>query len=72
MLVSANLICPHCGVPLSTQQGDTIHPGDPAYGISVYCANITCGPQEVAGHGDNIPQAFRVIQEKYQKSVDNS
>jgi hypothetical protein len=67
--VNARMDCPLCGVPLSKQAGDSLNR---ANGITLFCANLSCPAQEVAGHGDNEFQAFRVIQEKYKKSVDNS
>lgn len=61
--------CPLCQTPLAEIAGHAIHPGDPAYGLTLYCpaARNVCPAQEVMGHGDNAKGAYQVIQDKFNK-----
>jgi hypothetical protein len=58
-------ICPVCESELSEFLGHQMHPGNPAYGVTLYCPSRTCPAQEVSGHGDNVKGAWSVIQQKF-------
>jgi len=57
--------CPICQVEMTEQIGETMHPGNPAYGITLSCLNPNCSAQEVMGHGKNVKEAWEVVQEKF-------
>ena len=57
--------CPLCKVELTLQYGTQVHPNDPNYGVTLYCANRKCPAQEVSGHGKNEKDAFLTIEQKY-------
>lgn len=57
--------CPLCQAALAVMPGESLHPGDPKYGVSVWCPSSACPAQEVSGHGDNAKEAFEVITHKF-------
>lgn len=57
--------CPMCQSEMVTSQGDSMHPGNPNYGVTLFCPSHACPAQEVMGHGDNEEKAFKVIQQKF-------
>lgn len=61
--------CPLCQTPLAAVNGDPIHPGDRAFGVTLYCpaAKQDCPAQEVMGHGDSEKKALEIILDKYNK-----
>jgi len=59
--------CPLCNDNLHSELGSTLHPLDPAFGVSVFCRNLKCPAQEVAGHGKSEKEAFEIVQSKYKK-----
>jgi hypothetical protein len=63
--------CPVCNQPLSEQPGNQIHPGDPKFGMTVYCANPKCSAAEVAGHGSTSKEAFSIVNQKFEKRKSN-
>ena len=60
-----DFLCPICRGPLDAQDGNQLHPGNPDYGVTVYCPSRACPAQEVAGHHTTLDKAFRVIKEKF-------
>jgi len=50
--------------------GDSVHPGDPKFGCSVYCPSTKCPAQDVSGHGKNEKEAFETVTDKFRKSRD--
>jgi hypothetical protein len=60
-----NYNCPICGAELVESLGNSIHAGDAKYGMNLFCNNPKCPAQEVAGHGDNVKEAWTVIQAKF-------
>ena len=58
--------CPLCNTELALSIGNVFHPGDSAYGLTLYCANVAC-EAEVFGHTNTIKRqdAFETIQDKY-------
>jgi len=57
--------CPVCQVEMQEQAGSFLYPGDPKFGVTLFCRNVGCSAQEVAGHGDNVKDAWKVVQEKF-------
>lgn len=60
--------CPVCGMVLTEVAGESVHPGDRDYGVTLYCSAgypLMCSAQEVAGHGKNAKDAFEVITNKF-------
>lgn len=57
--------CPLCGATLANMDGDTLHPGNPEHGVTLWCPNDKCPAQEVFGHGESAKKAFDIIKEKY-------
>lgn len=64
--------CPICKAPLVSMEGNTMHPGDSDFGITLYCNNKQCTAQEVVGHGDNARQAYDVVLAKYKPDENES
>jgi len=62
---NTEFFCPICNVPLVSMLGHKMHPNDPNYGITLYCANIKCSAQEVFAGGKNEEDAYEVIKVKY-------
>ena len=42
--------CPLCDTQLVAQPGDTMHPNDPVFGLTLFCPSLKCPAQEVSGH----------------------
>lgn len=61
--------CPVCQGFLVSQLGNTLHPGDPKFGVGLHCPHVTCPAQEVAGHGKNEKEAFEVVTDKFKGRV---
>lgn len=59
--------CPICSGDMTVVPGDVMHPGDPKFGITVFCPVLTCPAQEVSGHGDNAKEAYEVVVHKFQR-----
>lgn len=59
------MMCPVCNAEMSVMAGESLHPGDTKHGTTVYCPNRDCSAQEVSGHGDNVKEAFDVVQHKF-------
>jgi hypothetical protein len=57
--------CPLCNSQLHLQYGNAIHPNGRNFGITLFCVNLSCAAQEVAGHGDNEDKAFTIVQQKF-------
>lgn len=57
--------CPVCKVPLSFTYGHSIHPNDPKFGVTLWCASKRCPASEVVGHGDDDKRAYEVIKHKF-------
>lgn len=69
--------CPLCGANLIETVGNSIHPGDPNYGIGLACPSHECPAQEVAGHSTlsgekGLKEAFDVITSKFGKHQQNN
>ena len=60
-----NYNCPLCSAVLVETLGNSIHPGDAKFGMTLHCPSHACPAQEVAGHGDKAKDAFDVIQAKF-------
>jgi hypothetical protein len=71
---SEQYCCPLCAKPLTQQNGTSIHPNDPKFGIVLYCSTPVgngpekCPAQECSGHGKTIEEAFDVIIDKFTKT----
>ena len=57
--------CPLCEAELLVRIGSCLYPLDPKHGLYLYCPNIACPAQEVAGHAKNVEDAYEIIQQKY-------
>lgn len=64
--------CPVCQIEMREQLGNYHHPGDATYGIFLSCGNANCKAQEVAGHGDTVKDAWKVVQDKFVARVDRN
>jgi len=64
-MIETSYKCPVCQGPMSAEAGDFLHPGDPKFGMYVFCPSLTCPAQEVAGHGRNEKDAFEVVTDKF-------
>ena len=60
--------CPLCGAELVEMVGESVHPNNPKYGITLYCPSYACPAQEVSGHDDNAKKAFEVIEHRFGKA----
>lgn len=60
-----NYNCPVCNNVLVQSLGTLVHPGDGKFGVNLFCSARECPAQEVAGHGENLKQAWLVIQQKF-------
>jgi len=57
--------CPLCKSELVQMFGESVHPNDPKYGVTLYCPSWKCPAQEVSGHGSNVKDAWGVIEAKF-------
>lgn len=57
--------CPLCKGLLTKAFGNQLYPGDPKYGVTLWCRNRECPSKEVQGWGKNTPAAFHVIEQKF-------
>lgn len=57
--------CPICGVEMTEFAGEKMHPGNPAFGITLSCEHRGCTAQEVMGHGKKVEDAWAVVVEKF-------
>lgn len=55
--------CPICKGPLASVPGTQMNPGDPAYGVTVYCPTQGCSMQDW-GHGKTELGALDVFLQK--------
>jgi len=62
--------CPLCNAELKTSLGNVFHPGDVAYGLTLYCDNTNCRI-EVFGHtnGTKRLDAYGTIMDKYARQT---
>ena len=60
-----NFTCPKCGVILNRYDGERVHPGNPAFGVTLDCGNHACSSPEVTGHGSNEKQAYISLMDKF-------
>lgn len=58
-------ICPICQEELTQMFGEKMHPNNPEYGVTLYCANMQCSAQEVMGHGDKVKDAYETVMHKF-------
>lgn len=56
--------CPVCKGEMSVVEGNGTKEGI-TDGITIVCDNINCTAQEVAGHGSNEINAWKIVQDKY-------
>lgn len=69
--IATDYCCPVCDKPLYRQWGESIHPGDKNFGVTLFCAYKDCPAAEVAGHGNGrsdesmIEKAYAVIRAKF-------
>ena len=61
--------CPVCNEFLSAEFGTQINPGNPAFGIVVFCRNKECRAEEVMGHGKNEKEAFEIVTDRFKNLV---
>jgi hypothetical protein len=61
--------CPVCKVNLHWEFGEQIHPGNPEYGVMVFCRNKECRAEEVMGHGKNEKEAFEIVTDRFKNLV---
>lgn len=59
--------CPICSGEMIEILGDKMHPGDGKFGVILECPSRACPAQEVAGHGDNVKQAWEIVQSKFKR-----
>jgi len=59
--------CPVCNGELKQMFGESLHPNDKNYGVTVYCSNIECPSAEVSGHGNNAAHAFEIVTQKFNR-----
>ena len=60
--------CPVCGTEMAEAYGDTMHKDDAAYGVTLICIAphpSVCKAQEVMGHGGNVKEAWKAVQDKF-------
>lgn len=65
-----NYPCPLCQQELTELFGESVHPNDIAYGVTLTCKNIQCPAQEVSGHGKSAKEAFGIVQDKFMRRED--
>jgi len=61
--------CPVCKGMLSAEIGESVHPGNPDYGITLTCHHVSCPAQEVMGHGNNEKAAFEIVTDRFKNLV---
>lgn len=64
-MLSMKYNCPLCRHELAEMAGESIHPGNSEYGVSLWCPNHTCSAQDVSGHGRKAKDAYEVIVSKF-------
>lgn len=59
--------CPLCGSDLKISIGNSFHPNNADFGLTLYCDNIATCEAEVFGHtmGTKRADAYETIMEKY-------
>jgi hypothetical protein len=60
--------CPVCGTEMLEALGNTMHKDDAAYGLTLMCPAphpSVCMAQEVMGHGGNVKEAWKAVQDKF-------
>lgn len=57
--------CPLCKHELTSAFGHKMYPNDPKHGVTLFCPSRECPAQEVMGHGNNIKEAWEVVQARF-------
>ena len=68
--ISMKYNCPICSEEMVESAGDGVTMGDPKLGAFLICRNMKCSAQDVSGHGSNVKDAWRVVQEKFITRLD--
>ncbi len=55
--------CPICSSILLSTEGTTYNPN--YGGLMVFCNNVKCPSQEVAGHSTTVEKAWEIVQQKF-------
>jgi len=61
--------CPVCKGNLHACFGESIHPNNPEFGVTVFCASKLCPAQEVMGHSNNEKNAFEIVTDRFKSLV---
>lgn len=56
-----SVLCPICNAPMVSTPGHTLSTA----GVTVYCDNLKCSAQEVAGYGTNEKTAYEIVLQKH-------